>query len=72
MATHSRIPAWEISWTEEPGGHGHGQKSPWGPKESDTAEQLNTHTHITKLLRIFTTYGKFTYASIQHILYMPL
>ena len=20
MATHSRIPAWEISWTEEPGG----------------------------------------------------
>ena len=20
METHSRIPAWEISWTEEPGG----------------------------------------------------
>ena len=20
MATHSRIPAWEIPWTEEPGG----------------------------------------------------
>ena len=30
MATHSRILAWEISQTEEPGGHG-----PWGCKESD-------------------------------------
>ena len=30
MATHSSILAWEISWTEEPGGY-----SPWGGKESD-------------------------------------
>ena len=35
MATHSRILAWRIPWTEEPGGN-----SPWGWKESDTTEQL--------------------------------
>ena len=34
MATHSSILAWGIPWTEEPGG------SPWGRKESDTAERL--------------------------------
>ena len=34
MATHSSILAWRIPWT----GY-----SPWGCKESDTAEQL-THT----------------------------
>ena len=28
MATHSGILAWEIPWTEEPGGY-----SPWGRKE---------------------------------------
>ena len=31
MATHSSILAWEIPWTEEPGG----LYSPWGRKESD-------------------------------------
>ena len=31
MATHSSIFAWEILWTEEPGGS-------WGHKESDTTE----------------------------------
>ena len=30
MATHSNILAWEILWTEEPGGY-----SPWVHKESD-------------------------------------
>ena len=33
MVTHSSILAWEIPWTEEPGGY-----SPWGHKESDTTE----------------------------------
>ena len=32
-ATHSSILAWEIPWTEEPGGY-----SPWDRKESDTTE----------------------------------
>ena len=35
MATHSSILAWEIPWTEEPGGY-----SPWGHKESDMTECL--------------------------------
>ena len=30
---HSRILAWRITWTEEPGGY-----SPWGHKESDMTE----------------------------------
>ena len=38
MATHSSILAWEIPWTEEPGG----PHSSWGRKESDTAERLST------------------------------
>ena len=42
MATHSSILAWEIPWTEEPGG----AYNPWGHKESDTTEGL-THTSIT-------------------------
>ena len=39
MATHSSILAWEISWTEEPGGY-----SSWGRKETQP-KQLSTHTH---------------------------
>ena len=39
MATHSRILAWKIPWTEDPGSY-----SPWGHKELDTTEQLNTNT----------------------------
>ena len=35
MATHSSILVWRTPWTEEPGRH-----SPWGGKESDTAEGL--------------------------------
>ena len=34
MATHSRILAWRIPWTEGPGG----LYSPWGRRESDTTE----------------------------------
>ena len=37
MATHSSILAWEIPWTEEPGG-----LQSMGCKESDTTE----HTHM--------------------------
>ena len=35
MATHSSIIAWEISWTEEPGG-----QSSWGRKDSGTTKRL--------------------------------
>ena len=40
MATQSSILAWEIRWTEEPGGG----YSPWVCKESDTTEQLTLLT----------------------------
>ena len=33
MATDSSVLAWEIPWTEEPGGY-----SPWGCKELNTTE----------------------------------
>ena len=36
MATHSSTLAWEIPWTEEPGG-----LQTMGLQESDTAERLN-------------------------------
>ena len=38
MATPSSILAWEIPWTEEPGG--------LQSKESDTIEQLTLHTSL--------------------------
>ena len=38
MATHSRILAWRIPWTEEPKGY-----SPWGHKELDMTKQLTLH-----------------------------
>ena len=38
MATHSRILAWRIPWTEEPGG-----LQSTGRKESDTTERLHFH-----------------------------
>ena len=41
MATQSSILAWEIPWTEEPGG----LQSMGLQKKSDTTEQLSTHTH---------------------------
>ena len=41
MATHANILAWEITWTEEPGG----LYSPWGCKELKMTERAHTHTH---------------------------
>ena len=38
MATHSRILAWRVPGTEEPGGLQ--SNSPWGRKASDTIERL--------------------------------
>ena len=45
MATHSRILAWRIPWTEEPGG----LHSPWGHKESDMTEQLTLSQMINNV-----------------------
>ena len=43
MATHSSINAWEISWTEEPGG-----LQCIGCKELDTTEQVSMHVDTLK------------------------
>ena len=40
MAAHSSILTWKIPCAEEPGGY-----SPWGHKDSDVTEQLNTAQH---------------------------
>ena len=42
MATHSSVLAWSIPWTEEPRGH-----SPWGHKELETSQQLNSNKDPT-------------------------
>ena len=39
MAAHSGILAWEIPWTEEPGG-----PQSMGSQESDTTEPVSTHS----------------------------
>ena len=41
MATHPSTLAWEIPWTEEPGG-----LQSMGSQRVDTTERLSTHTHI--------------------------
>ena len=41
MTTHSSSLAWEILWTEEPVGY-----SPWGRKQLDMAERLDSKTYV--------------------------
>ena len=49
MATHSRLLAWRIPRTEEPGRYG-----PWGLKESDMTEATSlTHTSGGKSKTLF-------------------
>ena len=48
MATHSRILAWKISWTEESGG-----VQSMGSKESDTTE------HMDHMLSLWNKMGFF-------------
>ena len=57
MATHSGILAWEIPWTEEPGGY-----SPWGHKESDTTERLHFHKP-SRLFLLFKSLYNLIYIS---------
>ena len=47
MATHSRILAWKIPWTEEPGGY-----SPWGRKELDMTERLTDTGRYSVMLTL--------------------
>ena len=55
IATQSRILAWEIPWTEEPGGY-----SPWGCEESDTAEHIHSRSkpNLKKRQRVWVLESK--------------
>ena len=46
MATHSRVLAWEIPWTEEPGG----LYSPWGRKRVRHDSAAKQQTYIINLV----------------------
>lgn len=41
MAIHSRVLAWKILLTEEPGGH-----IPWGCKETDSTQHTNMYAGL--------------------------
>ena len=58
MATHSSVPAWRISRTEEPGSY-----SPWGHRELDVTEA--TWQAQTQKLRILFYVGDFLRTSAQ-------
>ena len=47
IATHFSIFAWEIPWTEEPGG-----ATVHGVTESDTIERLNTHRQVDFIIMV--------------------
>ena len=49
MTTHSSIHAWEIPWTEEPGG----LQSTKSHQESDMTDQLSTQAQVIMRSRAF-------------------
>ena len=53
MAIYSSILAWEIPWTEKPGGY-----SPWGHKELDMTEQLTFLLPLTRIILNFWDHHK--------------
>ena len=56
MATHSSILAWEISWTEEPGGLRF--------RGSDTTEELDT-TEVTVCTRAHSYFTLLSISAVQ-------
>ena len=54
MATHSGILAWEIPWTEEPGG-----LQNMGLQESDTTECLNQHPPQSNICPLYLSVSKY-------------
>ena len=53
MAIYSSILAWEIPWTEKPGGY-----SPWGHKELDMTEQLTFLLPLRSIILNFWDHHK--------------
>ena len=57
MATHSNILAWEIPWTEEPGGlQSNGVKKNWTQRLNNHNQTMGEH-HQESVLRVFTLSG---------------
>ena len=65
MATHSSIPAWKVSWTEEPGG-----LQSVGFQRVGHDWVTNTHTHPRGTILIKTSIGLLTPKSKQRYLQM--
>ena len=51
--TYSSVLAWEIPWTEEPGG----LHTAHGVTEEDTTERLSKHTHVLNLIVWISAYN---------------
>ena len=62
MATCSSILAWKSPWTEEPD-----MLSPWGCKESDTAEHAETYLQIIPVYSIMLAW---TSNQLAYILFL--
>ena len=59
MATHSNILAWEIPWTEEPGGlESMRSQSQTRLSDKHTHTHTHTHTHNTQALTTSKTQGE--------------
>ena len=51
MAAHSSVLAWEIPWTEEPGGlQSMGSQKSWTQLSARTRTHTHTHTHTLSLI----------------------
>ena len=71
MATHSSILAWEIPWTEEPGGLQLQRiRHNWPTEHARTRTHTHTHTHSTRRLFIQHTFILIS-AECQALSWMP-
>ena len=61
MATHSKILAWEISWTEEPGG-----PQSMGSQSRTRLTRLSRHGHIEACRKIRTQMSDMAEREFEH------
>ena len=63
MATHSSVLAWEISWTEEPGG-----LQSRGHKESDTTEHTGDiiYKQINNKILLYSMWNYIQYLTMTY------
>ena len=76
MSTHSRIPAWEISWTEEPEGlqsmGPQGVRHNWATEHTHTYHYITIYVHYIWHIQICQYTAYTIYATVNGILlYIP-